>query len=65
MYIAKISRNSNDEVCFYFLKNRVDYMKDLIKGLGHQFSAPLIKTKYPPYESSIQKAMKKMDKRKE
>jgi len=41
IYIPKIPKNNNDEVCFYFPKIRIDNMEDLIKGLGHEFSVPL------------------------
>lgn len=61
MYIAKIPRKFNGEICFYFPKKRIDYMKGIIKDLSDQMDCPFHKsTKYPPFRSPIRIAMDNM-----
>ena len=58
MYFAKIPLKANDEISFYLPKNRILYIKNVIKEIGKQKNCPIKKTtKYPPFQHPIQVAI--------
>lgn len=62
MYIAKIPQSFHGEISFYFPKNRIDYMKNIIQDISENLPCPFNKrVKYPPFRSPIRIAIDKMD----
>ncbi|MEK3934444.1 hypothetical protein MKY41_03920 [Sporosarcina sp. FSL W7-1349] len=54
MYVAKIPKNSNEEISFYFPDNRIDHMKSVIQDISENYACPFNQRKhYPPYKSPI------------
>ncbi|XQY93686.1 hypothetical protein ACNRWW_09915 [Metabacillus sp. HB246100] len=61
MYIARIPKNFNEKINFYFPNDRLDYLKIIINDIDNQLICPYKKTiRYPPYKSPIRLAMDNM-----